>query len=142
MTLARKKHWERPAPLVPKPQTRMGFDKGPARSTAWLAHVRTLPCMCCPHGRQQSPTRAHHTKGLFPRTMGRRISDLLTLPLCDGHHTDGPDALHREGDELAWWRRHGVDPYGVILSQLAACRDPERDEAIALVKLARETGNG
>lgn len=136
--LARKKHWERPAPLVPKAQTRRQDDKGPARSSDWLARVRSLPCLACAHGRQQSPTRAHHPKGLFPRTMGKRVSDLLCLPLCDWHHTQGPDALHRTGDELAWWRAHGLDPYGIILSQLAGCREPERDEAIAFVRLQRE----
>lgn len=70
--------------------------------------------------------------------MGVRISHLLCLPLCDWHHTTGPDALHRTLDELDWWRRHGIEPYGQILSQLAQCRDPDRDEAIAFVKLHRE----
>jgi hypothetical protein len=69
--------------------------------------------------------------------MGKRISDLLCLPLCDWHHTDGPAALHRYGDELNWWRSVGVEPYGTLLSILSTCREPERDEAIAFVKLHR-----
>lgn len=138
MSLTRSKPWERPAPLVPKAQTRSQMDKGPARNEVWLGHVRRLPCLCCPHGRQQSPTRAHHPRGLFLRTMGKRISDLLCLPLCDWHHTTGDDALHRTGDELGWWKRMGIDPFGVILSQLAGCRDPDKDEAVAFVKLQRE----
>lgn len=137
MTLARTKPWSRPEPLVPKAQTRRLDDKGPERNAAWLARVRQMPCLCCPHGRQTSPTRAHHTRGLFPRTMGVRVSDLLCLPLCDWHHTTGPDALHKSGDELGWWKRHGAEPYGCILSCLAGCRDPERDEAIAFVKFHR-----
>jgi hypothetical protein len=138
MSLARNKPWERPASLVPKPHTRRLDDKGPARNSVWLARIRSLPCLCCPHGRQSHPTEAHHPKGLFPRTIGKRISDLLCLPLCQWHHTMAPDALHRTGDELRWWRSIGVDPYGVILSQLAGCRDPDRDEAVAFVKLWRE----
>lgn len=138
MSLARNKPWTRPPNLVAKPQTRSAEDRGPERNPAWLARIRSLPCLCCPHGKQTSPTRAHHPKGLFPRTMGRRVSDLLCLPLCDWHHTEGPGALHRTGDELAWWRSVGADAYGCILSQLAGCRDPERDEAIAFVKLHRE----
>lgn len=138
MTFASRKPWTRPHPLIAKAQTRMLVDKGPARNTAWLARIRGLPCLCCPHGRQTTPTRAHHTKGLFPRTMGKRISDLLCLPLCDQHHTDGPGALHSTGDELQWWRSMGAEPYGCILSCLAGCRDPDRDEAVALVKLHRE----
>jgi hypothetical protein len=138
MTFGRQKPWTRPEPLVPKRTGSSAVDKGPERNAAWLARIRGLPCICCPHGRQTSPTRAHHPKGLFPRTMGKRISDLLCMPLCDGHHTDWADALHKTGDELAWWRRHGVEPYGVILSLLASCRDPNKDEAVAFVKLHRE----
>lgn len=136
--LAKKKPWARPEPLVPRAQTRRLDDKGPTRSTDWLAQVRQRPCLVCAFGQQTSPTRAHHPKGLFPRTMGRRISDLLCLPLCDHDHTDGPDALHRGGDELGWWRSRGIDPYGVLLSMLVQCREPERDEARAFVKLIRE----
>lgn len=131
------KPWQRPEPLVAKPRTRRLDDKGPTRSGNWLAHVRNLPCLAC-SGQQMTPTRAHHPKGLFPRTMGKRIADLLCLPACDWHHTDGPTALHRYGDELAWWRSVGVHPYGTIISQLAQCRDPDRDEAIAFVKIHRE----
>lgn len=131
--------WSRPANLVPKAASRRIDDKGPTRNAAWLAHVRSLPCLCCYAGAQQQPCEAHHPKGLFPRTTGKRISDLLVLPLCSpGHHRSGPDALHNTGDELDWWRRHGVDPYGVILSQLAGCRDPDKEEAVAMVKLARQ----
>ena len=136
--LARKKPFTRPEPLVPKPQTRSLEDRGPARNAAWLTHIRSLPCLICFNGRQQHPTRAHHPKGLFPRTMGRRVSDLFCLPLCDSHHTTGPDALHNTGDELGWWRRHAIDPFGMILSILSACRDPERDEARAVVTMQRE----
>lgn len=133
-----QKPWTRPEPLVSKASTRRQDDKGPDRNAAWLARIRSLPCAVCPHGGQTTPTRAHHARGLFPRTMGRRISDLLCLPLCDWHHTDGPVALHTYGDELAWWRSCGVQPYGVILSQLAGCRDPDKDTAVAFVKLHRE----
>lgn len=138
MTLHRPKPYRRPDNLVPKPETRSLEDKGPERSPAWLGHVRRLPCLICAHGRQEHPTRAHHPRGLFPRTMGVRISDLLCLPLCDRHHDQWPGSLHKAGDELGWWRSQGIDPYQVILSQLAQCREPERDEAIAFVKLWRE----
>lgn len=134
----RPKPWTRPEPLVPKAQTRSTVDKGPDRNSAWLAHIRGLPCLCCPHGRQTGPSRAHHTRGLFPRTMGKRISDLLCLQLCDWHHTAGPGALHKTGDEITWWRSMGVDPFGVLLSNLAGCRDPNKDEAVAFVKIHRE----
>lgn len=136
--LARKKPWERLPNLVPKPDTRRQDDKGPERNAAWLGRVRLMPCLVCVYGEQRHPTRAHHPRGLFPRTMGVRISDLLCLPLCDRHHDTHPGSLHKAGDEAAWWKSQGIEPYGVILSQLAQCRDPERDDAIAFVKLHRE----
>lgn len=142
MSFPSRKPWSRPEPLVPKVAGRRLDDKGPARNSAWLARIRQFPCLCCYQDRQTTPTRAHHPRGLFPRTMGRRISDLLCLPLCDWHHTDGPDALHATGDELHWWRSHGVEPYGCILSYLAGCRDPDKDEAIAVVKLQRRKVEG
>lgn len=138
MTLVRRKPWTRPQPFVPKATGASAIDKGPTRNTAWLAHVRTLPCLCCPDGQQQHPTEAHHPKGLFPRTMGKRITDLVVLQICQWHHTISLDALHRGGDELGWWRKNGVEPYGQILSNLAGSRDPDRDEAVAFVKMIRE----
>ena len=133
----RGKPWARPEPLVAKASGRRMDDKGPARNSAWLAHVRRLPCLAC-SGLSAHPIEAHHPRGLFPRTMGKRISDLLALPLCQWHHTIGATALHRYGDELSWWRSVGVEPYGVILSQLAGCRDPDKDEAVAFIKLQRD----
>jgi hypothetical protein len=137
-SLRMRRPWTRPESFVPKSTGMSTLDKGPTRNNAWLARIRGLPCLCCGHGRQQHPTQAHHPKGLFPRTIGKRISDLLCLQLCEWHHTLAPAALHRTGDELSWWRSVGVDPFGVILSNLAGCRDPDKDEAVAFVKLHRE----
>jgi len=36
--------------------------------------------------------------------MGLKVSDEFTLPLCNVHH----DAVHRTGEERAWWGRHGI----------------------------------
>lgn len=133
-----RKHWRRPEPLVAKAATRRKDERGPARNDAWLAQVRRCPCLICPDGYQRQPTIAHHPKGLLPRTLGVRVSDLTVLPLCWDHHTDGPNALHRTGDELGWWKRQGIEPYGVILAMLAQCRDSRRQEAIDFVKLHRD----
>lgn len=70
----------------------------PARDKGHLAFVRERGCVIC--GR---PAQAHHLRvGL--RTMGRRVSDYLTLPLCEEHHTE----LH-SGREEDFWDRHGVE---------------------------------
>jgi hypothetical protein len=46
---------------------------------------------------------------LQPRALGRKASDEFAVPLCRSHHR----ALHRAGDERAWWRAAGIDPVKV-----------------------------
>jgi hypothetical protein len=41
-----------------------------------------------------------------PRALGRKASDEFAVPLCRPHHR----AVHRAGDERAWWQTAGVDP--------------------------------
>jgi hypothetical protein len=68
-------------------------------------HVRLVakqPCLVC--GR--SPADAHHLRFAQSRTLGRKVSDEFTVPLCRGHHRE----IHRCGDEAAWWEKAGIDP--------------------------------
>jgi hypothetical protein len=72
------------------------------RDRAHLRFVSAHPCLIC--GRR--PSDAHHLRFAQPRALGRRVSDEYAVPLCRSHHR----ALHRCGDEAAWWQRNGVDP--------------------------------
>ena len=68
-------------------------------------HVRLVakqPCLIC--GRR--PADAHHLRFAQSRTLGRKVSDEFTVPLCRGHHRE----IHRSGNEAAWWKKVGVDP--------------------------------
>jgi ERF superfamily len=68
-------------------------------------HVRLVakkPCLVC--GRR--PADAHHLRFAQTRTLGRKVSDEFTVPLCRGHHRE----IHRCGDEAAWWKTVGIDP--------------------------------
>ncbi len=65
------------------------------RNKVHLAFVAAQPCLVC----QRSPCDAHHLKFAQPRTLGRKVSDEFTVPLCREHHRD----LHRHGNEVAWW---------------------------------------
>jgi hypothetical protein len=60
------------------------------------------PCLVC--GR--TPSDAHHVGFAQPRAFGLKVSDEFTVPLCRGHHR----ALHRAGEEAAWWKEVGIDP--------------------------------
>jgi hypothetical protein len=44
-----------------------------------------------------------------PRALGRKPSDEFVVPLCRVHHR----AVHRAGDERAWWKQAGIDPLKV-----------------------------
>jgi DNA recombination protein Rad52 len=85
------------------------------RSKDHLEFVAAQPCLVC--GRK--PAHAHHLRFAQPRAMGLKVSDEFTVPLCAGHH----DALHRTGDERAWWARHGIkDPLEIAARLWAASR--------------------
>jgi hypothetical protein len=67
-------------------------------------HVKSVakqPCLVC--GRR--PADAHHLRFAQHPTLGRKVSDEFTIPLCRGHHRE----VHRCGDEAAWWNKTGID---------------------------------
>ena len=72
------------------------------RNKAHLALVASQPCLLC----QKGPCDAHHLKMAQPRSLGRKVSDQFTVPLCRRHHRE----LHRHGNERAWWQNQGIDP--------------------------------
>ncbi len=70
-----------------------------------LRLVASQPCVVC--GR--TPSDAHHIKFAEQPTMGRKVSDRFTVPICRLHHRE----LHRRGNERAWWENQGIDPLGI-----------------------------
>jgi len=72
------------------------------RNKVHLAFVAAQPCLVC----QRSPCDAHHLKFAQPRTLGRKVSDEFTVPLCREHHRD----LHRQGNEISWWANVQIAP--------------------------------
>ncbi len=71
------------------------------RNKAHLALVCSQPCLAC----QTSPCDAHHLKFAQSRSLGRKVSDEFTVPLCRNHHNQ----LHRHGNERAWWANMQID---------------------------------
>jgi len=72
------------------------------RNREHLRFVAKQPCLVC--GRK--PSDPHHLRHMQPRALGRKTSDGFAVPLCRAHHR----AVHRTGDEAAWWKASGVDP--------------------------------
>lgn len=75
------------------------------RNREHLRYVMQQPCLVC--GRK--PSDPHHLGFAQPRALGRKVSDEFAIPLCRGHHR----AVHRSGDERAWWQQAGIDPIKV-----------------------------
>jgi ERF superfamily protein len=71
------------------------------RNREHLRYVMQQPCLVC--GRK--PSDPHHLGFTQPRALGRKVSDEFAVPLCRGHHR----AVHRSGDERAWWQQAGID---------------------------------
>lgn len=85
----------------------LAFPKEPPRrrSEIHLSFVREQPCLIC----KQTPSDAHHLKFAEPRALGRKVSDEFTVPLCRSHH----QALHRHGNEKAWWADMQIAPLSI-----------------------------
>jgi len=91
----------RPKPLVPKALgVRLDEGKGPVRDGAHMSRVAGQRCLVCnmPH------PQVHHIRECFPRTMGVKVGDDKTVPLCVTHHAE----LHMTNN-AAFWTRYGVD---------------------------------
>ncbi|WP_448041531.1 ERF family protein [Bradyrhizobium liaoningense] len=88
----------------PGEQVGLAFPKEPPRrrSKDHLAFIRSQGCLVC----QKAPADAHHLKFAQPRTLGRKVSDEFTVPLCRSHHR----SLHRHGNERAWWTNLQISP--------------------------------
>jgi hypothetical protein len=92
------------------------------RNPEHLRYVAQQACLIC--GRKQSDP--HHLRYLQPRALGRKASDEFAVPLCRSHHR----AVHRAGDEQAWWTAAGIDPVKVARqlwrqTRLNDPRDPQ-----------------
>jgi len=72
------------------------------RNKAHLRFVAAQPCLIC----RRQPCGAHHLKFGQPRSLGSKVSDEFTVPLCREHHQQ----LHRHGNEVAWWANQQIVP--------------------------------
>jgi hypothetical protein len=75
------------------------------RNRDHLRYIAQQACVVC--GRK--PSDPHHLRHVQPRALGRKASDEFAVPLCRSHHR----AVHRVGDERAWWHATGIDPIKV-----------------------------
>ena len=110
----------------------LAFPKEPPRrrSKGHLAFIRSQGCLVC----QKTPADAHHLKFAQARTLGRKVSDEFTVPLCRSHH----QSLHRNGDERAWWANLQITPLPIAkelwdASPVHMMEKPQRASAASAV---------
>ena len=72
--------------------------------------------------------------------MGTKPDDCWVVPLDSGCHRTNADSQHA-GSEVAFWDRHGIDPFMLALSLHAASGDVERGELIIQEARARAKAN-
>ena len=72
------------------------------RNKEHLRFVAQQPCLLC----ARKPSDPHHLRFMQPRALGRKVSDEFAVPLCRSHHR----AVHRAGNEQAWWTAAGHRP--------------------------------
>ena len=96
------------------------------RNKEHLRFVAQQPCLVC----ARAPSDAHHLRFMQPRALGCKASDEFTVPLCRAHHR----AVHRAGDEQAWWTAAGIDPVKVArqLWQQTRLDDPQEHHQAVL----------
>jgi len=86
--------------LTPLITRRTRPRRGPPRSLAYLAWIRTLGCAVCrrpPGGVVAS--EAAHTNVLGPRGLRQKTSDYSAIPLCFRHHRGDCDSYHHLGEQ-------------------------------------------
>jgi hypothetical protein len=104
------------------------------RNREHLRYVAQQACLIC--GRKQSDP--HHLRYLQPRALGRKVSDEFAVPLCRSHHR----AVHRAGDEQAWWKAAGIDPVKVArrLWRRTRLNDPQEHHPADLAARPKTQG--
>jgi ERF superfamily len=90
------------------------------RNKEHLRFVAQQACLVC----ARMPSDPHHLRFMQPRALGRKVSDEFTVPLCRVHHR----AIHRTGDERAWWTAAGIDPTKTARSLWRRTRGTQRGQ--------------
>ena len=93
----------------------MSKNSNKFRSQVHLGYVRTQPCMAC--GSNQG-VQAHHVRRKKPghlKSLGSRVSDQYTVPLCHDCHT----LLHQpnRSEDYFWDNLCPIDPF-LVAEQL------------------------
>jgi hypothetical protein len=104
------------------------------KDEAHLSFIRTLKCCICgaPNPDPAHIRAANVLYGKRETGGAEKASDKWTVPLCRKHH----DEQHGE-NELKFWARNGIDPFGLALALYQASGDDEIAHGILASHMAR-----
>ena len=105
---------------TPTRAKRRNTCRGPDRSSAYLAWIRSLRCAVCLRAPSEYfRIEAAHTSVLGPRGLGQRSSDFSAIPLCYEHHQGNRNSYHRLGERsFAEWHQVCVQELVLALNEL------------------------
>ncbi|WP_135227551.1 hypothetical protein [Deinococcus fonticola] len=94
----------------------------PHGSSAYMTWLASQPCAACQrlYGVTNHGVQLHHLRvwGL-PRRTNNPLRNYSVIPLCPAHHTDGPEAVHRMGEQQ-FLERLGTNADDLLLHYYAA----------------------
>jgi hypothetical protein len=97
------------------------------KDDAHLKWLRGLHCCICgnPNVEAAHIRSANALYGKRETGGSERPSDKFSVPLCREHHTE-----QHNGNEILFWAKHGVDPFGLALALHHATGDDDIADGI------------
>jgi hypothetical protein len=122
-----------PSVCQPRPKR---IEQGEGREPAYLAAVRTLPCLSC----GMEPSEAAHVRfasAAYGKAsgLGKKPEDRWVLPLCASDHRLARTAQHNR-NEHAFWADLGINPLATAVRLYAQRGDLVAMQAIILITIA------
>ena len=109
-------------------------ERGPWRSPAYLAWIRSLGCIFDGRLAEAAHVRYGDPEQGKPHTpMARKPGDNYALPLCAECHRTGPDAQHKS-NERAWWAGRGINPIERCNALHAAWTAGDYEHGLAILR--------
>jgi len=118
-------------------QPRMVRQEVAGRDLPYLALVRQLPCLKCGDDPCGEAAHVRFASAAFGKAsgLGRKPSDVHSVPLCPGCHRLDRDAQHARG-EREFWDSIGINPLIVARDLYAQRGDLVAMRAVVMVAIA------
>src|SRR5690242_2726336 len=106
---------------IPIRRVRIGPPRrGRVQDDAYLAWLRTLPCIAC------ATLRYVEAAHVGPRGISQKCHDRQALPICSEHHWRGAKSVHVLGRKF--WEVWGLDRYRLIAEHNQQYEDQVKEQ--------------